>query len=92
MRSLAVAVFAIANILIVVSVRPSCLPKGMALEPHGVPSEAKSHAREKTLFVSLEGNDAWTGKLAEPNVARRPLCNAYPRPRRDPINADRQAF
>jgi hypothetical protein len=68
-RPLPLAAIAIANILIVASVRLSFLPKGMAIESVGAPREGKSHPKEKTLFVSLDGDDAWTGKLAEPNAA-----------------------
>jgi hypothetical protein len=68
-RPLPLAAIAIANILIVASVRLSFLPKGMAIESIGAPREGKSHPKEKTLFVSLDGDDAWTGKLAEPNAA-----------------------
>ena len=69
-RPLPLAALALANILIMVSTQLSSLPAGIALEPGGVPRGGKSHPKEKALFVSQEGNDAWTGKLAEPNAAR----------------------
>jgi parallel beta-helix repeat protein len=70
MRPLKSALFVIANILIVIFVRLSFLSSGMALELDGACREDKSRPREKSLFVSLEGNDAWTGQLASPNAAR----------------------
>jgi parallel beta-helix repeat protein len=42
----------------------------MALEPGGMSHAGIPHPRGKVLYVSPEGNDAWSGKLPEPNPAK----------------------
>jgi parallel beta-helix repeat protein len=60
----------ITTLLLVASVQVASLPQGMAMEPGGSSHAGTPHPKGKILFVSPEGNDAWSGKLAEPNAAK----------------------
>jgi parallel beta-helix repeat protein len=70
MRPMLLAVLTTTSFLFTVSVEVSSRPHGMALEPGGPHPAGMPHPKGKALFVSLDGNDAWTGKLAEPNAPR----------------------
>jgi hypothetical protein len=60
----------ITALLIVASGRFPSPPQALALEPGGVSHAGIPHPKGKVFYVSTEGNDAWSGKLAEPNSAK----------------------
>lgn len=69
-RTLLLPGLIITTLLVAASVQVPSLPPGMALEPGGISHAGITHPKGKVLYVSLEGNDAWSGKLAEPNPAK----------------------
>jgi hypothetical protein len=50
--------------------RPAWCALGLIGLGWAVPRLAPTQAAETTLYVATDGNDAWTGTLAEPNAAR----------------------
>ena len=59
----------ITTLLLVASVQIASLPQAMALEPGGLSPAAIPQPKGTVLYVSRAGDDAWSGKLAEPNSA-----------------------
>ena len=55
--------------ILLVSRHVISLPQLLALEPDGASRAGIPHAKGKVFYVSPRGNDAWSGKLAEPNRA-----------------------
>src|SRR5271166_5225474 len=76
-RTLLLPELVIISLLFVAATQFPSRPEGMAMEPGGSP-HSKSlqlnveipRPKGKVLYVSPEGNDAWSGKRAEPNPAR----------------------
>jgi len=58
------------TLLAVAVVRILSLPHGMALEPDGRSHAGVPRPEGNVFYVSPEGNDAWSGKLAEHNAAK----------------------
>ncbi len=70
MRTLLLLGLIITTLLVGAFVQVTSLPPGMALEPGGVSHAGIPHPKGEVLYVSPAGNDAWSGKLAEPNSAK----------------------
>src|SRR5208282_5366868 len=60
----------IITLLFVASAQFPSQPPGLAMEPGGLTSTRDPVPKGKFLYVSPAGNDAWSGKLAEPNPAK----------------------
>ncbi|MGA3325400.1 MAG: right-handed parallel beta-helix repeat-containing protein [Terriglobia bacterium] len=60
----------IITLLFVASAQFPSPPPELAMEPGGLTSTRDPVPKGKFLYVSPEGNDAWSGKLAEPNSAK----------------------
>jgi hypothetical protein len=60
----------IATLLFAALVQVAPLPHGLASESGGGSHTGIPHPKGKVLYVSPAGNDAWSGKLAEPNSAK----------------------
>lgn len=45
-----------------------CFSQVQALDPHGASHAGGHRAKDTVYYVSLRGDDAWTGKLADPNA------------------------
>ena len=69
MRTLLLAGLIIPTLLVVAFEQVRSLPPGMALEPGDSFHAGIPHPKGKVLYVSPEGSNAWSGKLAEPNLA-----------------------
>jgi len=70
-RTLPLAGLIITAVLLAAYVQVTFLPRGVARELGGsFPAGIPPHPKGELLYVSPEGNDAWSGKLAEPNSAR----------------------
>ena len=59
----------IITLLFVVFGQVLTMPQALALEPGGVSPAAVPETKGMVFYVSRAGNDAWSGKLAEPNDA-----------------------
>ena len=70
MRTLLLSGLVITAVLFVGSALVPFLPDGMAMEPGGLSPAAVPQPKGQVLYVSPEGNDAWSGRLAEPNPAK----------------------
>ena len=70
MRTLLWAGLIIPTFLVVAFEQVRSLPPGMALEPGDSFHAGIPHPKGKVLYVSPEGSNAWSGKLAEPNRAK----------------------
>ena len=70
MRTLLLSGLVITTLLFVGSALVPFLPDGMAMEPGGLSPAAVPQAKGQVLYVSPEGNDAWSGRLAEPNPGK----------------------
>jgi parallel beta-helix repeat protein len=68
MRTLLLPVLVVTALLFVDSLQVPSLPPGMAMEPRG--AFPIPHPKGKVFYVSGAGNDAWSGKLSEPNSAK----------------------
>jgi parallel beta-helix repeat protein len=67
----------ITSLLVATATQFPSRPEGMAMEPGGSPPSKRSQLdveiprpKGTVLYVSPQGNDAWTGKRAEPNAAK----------------------
>jgi hypothetical protein len=60
----------ISTVLVVALLLTTSLPQAMAQESGGSSQLKASNANGKVLYVSVTGNDAWSGNLAEPNADR----------------------
>ena len=47
-----------------------CLSREMATLRGGLSAAGVTQAKEEVLYVSVQGNDAWSGRLPEPNAAK----------------------
>src|SRR5271157_1941232 len=70
MRTLLLAGLIIPALLVVAFEQVRSFPPGMALEPGDSFHAGIPHPKGKVLYVSPEGSNAWSGKLAEPNRAK----------------------
>ena len=57
-------------LLLVTSLQFLLNSRGMATEPSGSSPSANRLSNEEVLYVSSHGNDAWSGRLPEPNAAK----------------------
>jgi parallel beta-helix repeat protein len=56
--------------LVVGSLQVLLLSREMAMEPGGFPPARIPHPEGEVLYVSSQGNDAWSGRLPEPDAAK----------------------
>jgi len=59
----------ITTLLLIASAQFASLPQAMALDPGGLSPAGRSQPKGNVFYVSRAGDDAWSGKLAEPNAA-----------------------
>ena len=69
MRTLVLPGLVVTALLFVASVQVPLLPQGVAREAGGASHAGIPRPKGKVFYISGAGNDAWSGKLAEPNPA-----------------------